>query len=265
MRSSVGLVCLASVLVFGCWVCGPRSTTIPPVKAGGQAVSANAPKVGQVAVPVAPQVQNPPPGSFDWAGFPETGGGEYTPLPPAQFDPNDHSGDDVVTSKYPADSPNRPAANEDGSAPQIETDSDGNQWAVYTTRTPNKGSVSIDSLTLHPTKINGKPAIFGGVTVTNLTSYNIVGLQLVYVSGNTKTTVLTADRASTMIRDGIKSHTGLAIQVKSIVADEDRAVPALLLEAQIDGPPGLLTDQAELREVLVNTAGQVVGPPGERY
>jgi len=234
---------------------------VAPVKSDAQAVSANSPRASQAAAPVAPQAQNPPPGSFDWAGFPETGAESYTPLTPGQFDANDHSRDDVLTSKYPLDSPTRPAANEDRSDPQIETDNEGKEWAVYTTRTPNEGSVSIESLKLHPTMINGKPAIFGGVTVSNLTSYNIVGLQLVYVSGNTKTTVLTADRARAMIPDGIKSRTGLVVQVKSVVVDEDKTVPALLLEAQIDGPPGLLTDQALLREVLVNSAGQEVGPP----
>jgi hypothetical protein len=246
-------------LIFAFWFSGHQGSQLTnksraPLLAP-QTSKGNAPSPGQTQT--AAQT-NPPPGSFDWNHFADTGGLAYSPLQPAQFDPNDHSGDDTVVQKFPIDSPARPDKNEDGSDPQIETDDKGQQWAVYTSHVPANSKVNIEGLRLNPTTIGGRPYLFGSVTVSNLTPYPLVGLQIVYESGDLKTTILTTAQAASEMKEPIKPHTGMALQIKSYAPNKPSTVPNLLLEAQIQGPPGLLTDEAELEEVTINAAGQVI-------
>jgi hypothetical protein len=231
------------------------ANNVRPTSPAATAINPSSPK----APPLQQMAQQSlPPGSFDWQHFPDTGGTDYTSLQPADFDPNDHSGENTVLQKLPIDSPARPEKNEDGSDPQIETDDKGQQWAVYTTHTQGNRKVSIQNIRLNPTTINGKPYVFGSISVANLTPYTLVSLQLVYESGDLKTTILTSDQASSETNWPIKPHTGVSLQIKSYAPNQPKAVPNLHLEAQIQGPPGLLTDDAELQEAFVNALGQVI-------
>lgn|GEM_PF-5850858 len=151
---------------------------------------------------------------------PTTGQADYRPLAAGQFDASLQPDYNVTVETWPADSPNRPATDAEGNQPDIQTDKDGKQVAVYHNRTPIEPKVSISEVDLEPfQRADQSMLLKGTIVVSNLTPFHMTDAQLVFFNGETAS-VLVAPAAvlpnqNPLAGKPLPSHEGMVVPSQS--------------------------------------------------